>query len=134
MSDEAEAQIEATIETHCADFESLIEERDWAPDGLGELLVGAARALTNKCEAPVYIVPISATCYALAVRGREVVTVSICGPVAYIGGPTMYEVATVDRRGVTVSQEFLKKAIGDAILEALPVFVHAAFAGEQERT
>jgi hypothetical protein len=29
----------------------------------------------------------------------------------------------------TVSQEGLKKALGDAILEALPVFVHAAFAG-----
>ncbi len=127
MSDEAEAQIEATIETHCADFESLIEERDWAPDGLGELLVGAARALTNKCEAPVYIVPLSATCYALAVRGCEVVTVEICGP-------ALYEVVAVDRRGVTVSQKGLKKALGDAILETLPVFVHAAFAGEQERT
>lgn len=34
----------------------------------------------------------------------------------------------------TVSEEFLKKAIGDAILEALPVFVHAAFAGGPEAT
>ena len=126
MSDEAEAQIEATIETHCADFESLIEERDWAPDGLGELLVGAARALTNKCEAPVYIVPLSATCYALAVRGCEVVTVKI-------NGQTIYEVEGAGLRR-TVSQEGLKAALGDAILEALPVFVHAAFAGGAETT
>ena len=92
---------------------------------VAELLVVAARALINRCEAPVYIVPISATCYALAVRRREVVTVTI-------SGPALYEVAAVDRRGVTVSQEGLKKALGDAILEALPVFVHAAFAGGPE--
>jgi hypothetical protein len=81
--------------------------------------------LHTVCEAQVYVVPISATRYALAVRGREVVTVSICGP-------ALYDVATVDRRGITVSQEGLKKALGDAILEALPVFVHAAFAGGPE--
>ena len=126
MSDEAEAQIEATIETHCADFESLIEERDWAPDGLGELLVGAARALCNTCEAQVYVVPLSATRYALAVRGCEVVTVKI-------NGQTIYEVEGAGLRR-TVSQEGLKAALGDAILEALPVFVHAAFAGGAETT
>lgn len=127
MSDEAEARIEATIEAHCADFEALIEERAWALDGLGELLAGAARALHDTCRAPVYVVPISATRYALAVRGREVVTVSICGP-------ALYDVATVDRRGISVAQEGLKKALGDAILEALPVFVHAAFAVAPEAT
>ena len=126
MSDEAEAQIEATIETHCADFEALIDERITAPDGLRDLLYGAARALINACEAPVYIVPISATRYALAVRGCEVVTVEICGP-------ALYEVEGAGLRR-TVSQEGLKAALGDAILEALPVFVHAAFAGGAETT
>ncbi len=119
------SEIEATIAAHRSDYEALIREHWYAPDGLGELLVGAARALINVCESPVYVVPISATRYALAVRGREVVTVTICGP-------ALYEVAAVDRRGVTVSQEGLKKALGDAILAALPVFVHAAFAGGPE--
>lgn len=123
MSDEAEDQIQATIDAHCADFEALIEERDWAPDGLGELLVGAARALTNKCESPVYVVPISSTRYALAVRGREVVTVTICGP-------ALYDVEALGLRR-TVPQEGLKTALGNAILEALPVFVHAAFTGPE---
>mgnify|MGYP006055528075 CR=1 FL=1 len=126
MSEEADdSALEARIEAHCADFEALLDERITAPDGLAELLVVAARALINRCEAPVYIVPISATCYALAVRGREVVTVTICGP-------ALYEVAAVDRRGVTVSEGGLKKALGDAILAALPVFVHAAVAGGPE--
>ena len=128
MSEEADdSALEARIAAHCADFEALIDERITAPDGLRDLLYGAARALINACEAPVYIVPISATRYALAVRGREVVTVEICGP-------ALYEVVAVDRRGVTVSQKGLKKALGDAILEALPVFVHAAFAGGAEAT
>lgn len=123
MSDETETQIEARIEAHRADFEALVKERCYAPDGLGELLAGAARALIATCEAPVYVVSISETCYALAVRGREVVMVSICGP-------ALYEVATAIRRGISVPQEGLKKALGDAILETLPVFVHAAFAGD----
>ena len=120
------SEIEATIAAHRSDYEALIREHWYAPDGLGELLVGAARALINVCESPVYVVPISATRYALAVRGREVVTVKI-------NGQTIYEVEGAGLRR-TVSQEGLKAALGDAILEALPVFVHAAFAGGAETT
>ena len=127
MSEEADdSALEARIEAHCADFEALLDERITAPDGLRDLLYGAARALIATCEAPVYIVPISATRYALAVRGREVVTVKI-------NGQTIYEVEGAGLRR-TVSQEGLKAALGDAILEALPIFVHAAFAGEREAT
>lgn len=123
MSEEADdSALEARIAAHCADFEALIDERITAPDGLRDLLYGAARALINACEAPVYIVPISATRYALAVRGREVVTVSVCGPTG------LYDVEGAGLRR-TVTQEGLKTALGNAILEALPVFVHAAFAG-----
>lgn len=127
MSEEADdSALEARIEAHRSDYEALLDDRITAPDGLRDLLYGAARALINACEAPVYIVPISATRYALAVRGREVVTVTI-------NGQTIYEVEGAGLRR-TVSEEFLKKAIGDAILEALPVFVHAAFAGGAETT
>ena len=41
------SEIEATIAAHRSDYEALIREHWYAPDGLGELLVGAARALIN---------------------------------------------------------------------------------------